>query len=60
MVKVVDDESLTKLRGGVIDVETFLVSRLTLGNRKTANSKSKKENVKWRWRECIVVKPMRK
>ena len=43
MVKVVDDESLTKLRGGVIDVETFLVSRLTLGNRKTANSKSQRK-----------------
>ena len=43
MVKVVDDKSLTKLSGGVVDVEPFLVSRNTLGNGKTANSKSQRK-----------------
>ena len=47
MVKAVDVESLAKLSGGVVDVEPFLVSRNTLGNGKTANSKSPKANVKW-------------
>ena len=39
MVKVVDDESLTKLSSGVDGVEPFLVSPNTLGKGKTANSK---------------------
>ena len=43
MLKVVDVESLLKLSGGVVDVEPFLVSRNTLGNRKTANSKSQRK-----------------
>ena len=47
MVKVADVESLLKLSGGVVDVEPFLVSQNTLGNGKTANSKSHTENVKW-------------
>ena len=47
MVKVDDVESLLKLSGGVVDVEPFLVSRNTLGNKKTTNSKSPTENVKW-------------
>ena len=46
MVKVVDVESLTKLSGGVVNVEPFLVSLNILGNKKTANSKSPKANVK--------------
>ena len=39
--------SLAMMRGGVADVDPFLVSRNTLGNGKTANSKSQKTNVKW-------------
>ena len=39
--------SLALMRGGVADVDPFLVSRNTLGNRNTANSKSPKVNVKW-------------
>ena len=39
--------SLAMRRGGVADVDPFLISRNTLGNGKTANSKSPKENVKW-------------
>ena len=35
------------MRGGVANVDPFLVSRNTLGNGKTANSKSPKSNVKW-------------
>ena len=46
MVKVVNVESLEKLSDGVVDVEPFLVSRNTLGNGKTANSKSQRPNVK--------------
>ena len=46
-MKVVDVKSLSKLSGGVVHVEPFLVSRNTLGNGKTANSKSPTENVKW-------------
>ena len=47
MVMVVDVESLARLSGGVVVVEPLLVSQNTLGNRKTANSKSPKANVKW-------------
>ena len=47
MVKVVDVECLSKLSSGVVDVEPFLVSRNTVGNEKTANSKSQMTNVKW-------------
>ena len=43
MVKVVDVESLLKLKGGVVDVEPFLVNRNTLGNGKTGNSKSQRK-----------------
>ena len=39
--------SMVMMRGGVADVDPFLVSRNTLGNGKTANSKSPKANVKW-------------
>ena len=39
--------SLAMMGGGVADVNPVLVSRSTLGNGKTANSKSPKENVKW-------------
>ena len=39
--------SLAMMRGGVADVDPFLVSRNTLGNGKTANSKSQMTNVKW-------------
>ena len=46
-IEVVDVECLSKLSGGVVDVELFLVSRNTLGNGKTANSKSQRPNVKW-------------
>ena len=46
MVKVVDVEWLSMLSDSVVDVEPFLVSRNTLGNGKTANSKSPKANVK--------------
>ena len=35
-----DVESVAMMRGGDVDVEPFLVSRNTLGNGKTANSKS--------------------
>ena len=35
--------SLALMRGGVADVNPFLVSRNTLGNRKTANSKSQRQ-----------------
>jgi hypothetical protein len=45
------------MRCGVVDVEPFLVSRNTLGNGKTANSKSQMSNVKMvvagmRWWFC--------
>ena len=36
--------SLAMMRGGVADVDPFLVSRNTLGNGKTANSKSQMSN----------------
>ena len=39
--------SLVMMRGGVAEVDPFLVSRNTLGNGKTASSKSPKSNVKW-------------
>ena len=42
----VDDDLLAMMSGGVVDVEPFLISRNTLGNRKTANSKSQTSNVK--------------
>ena len=45
--EVVDVESLTRLSDGVVDVKPFLVSQNTLGNEKTANSKSQRPNVKW-------------
>ena len=38
--------SLAMMRGGVADVDPFLVSRNTLGNGKTTNSKSQTSNVK--------------
>ena len=41
---VVNDESVAKMSGGDVDVEPFLVSRNTLGNGKTANSKSQMSN----------------
>ena len=41
------------MRGGVVDVDPFLISRNTLGNGKTANSKSHTSNVK------MVVAEMR-
>ena len=40
---VVDDESVAKMSSGDVDVETFLVSQNTLGNGKTANSKSQRK-----------------
>ena len=43
---MVDVESLVKLSSGIVDVKTFLVSRNTLGNGKTTNSKSQTSNVK--------------
>ena len=43
----VDDDLVAMMSGGVLDVEPFLISRNTLGNGKTANSKSPKANVKW-------------
>ena len=43
MVKVVDVESLAKLSGVVVDVELFLFSQNTLGNRKTTKSKSQRK-----------------
>ena len=36
----VDDDLGAMMSGGVLDVEPFLISRNTLGNGKTANSKS--------------------
>ena len=36
----VDEDLVAMMSGGVLDVEPFLISRNTLGNRKTANSKS--------------------
>ena len=39
--------SVAMMSGGVLDVEPFLISRNTLGNGKTANSKSQMSNVKW-------------
>ena len=46
-VPMYDDDLVAMMRGGVVDVESFLVSQNTLGNRKTADSKSPKANVKW-------------
>ena len=43
----VDDDLVAMMSGGVLDVEPFLISRNTLGNGKTANSKSQTANVKW-------------
>ena len=40
---MVEVKSLSKVSGGVVDVEPFLVSRNTLGNGKTANSKSQRK-----------------
>ena len=37
---------MVMMRGSVVDVDPFLISRNTLGNGKTANSKSPKANVK--------------
>ena len=34
---------MSMMRGGVADVDPFLVSRNTLGNGKTANSKSQRQ-----------------
>ena len=39
----VDDELKAMMRGRVAEVDPFLVSRNTLGNRKTANSKSQRQ-----------------
>ena len=39
--------SLAMMRGSVADVDPFLDSRNTLGNVKTANSKSPMAKVKW-------------
>ena len=36
--------SVAMMSGGVLDVEPFLISRNTLGNGKTANSKSQMSN----------------
>jgi len=38
--------SMVMMIGGVLDVESFLVSQNTLGNGKTMNSKSQMSNVK--------------
>ena len=43
----VDDDLMVMMSGVVLDVEPFLISRNTLGNGKTANSKSQMSNVKW-------------
>ena len=43
----VDDDLGAMMSGGVLDVEPFLISRNTLGNGKTASSKSQMANVKW-------------
>ena len=43
----VNDDLVPMMSGGVLDVEPFLMSRNTLGNGKTANSKSQMSNVKW-------------
>jgi hypothetical protein len=54
-VLMYDDDLVAMMRGGVLDVEPFLISRNTLGNGKTANSKSQMSNVKmvvagmWWW-----------
>ena len=50
---MVDVESLSKLSGGVVDVEPFLVSRNTLGNGKNRKLKISKENVKMVVAECV-------
>jgi hypothetical protein len=46
-VLMYDDELVAMMSGGVLDVEPSLISRNTLGNGKTANSKSQMSNVKW-------------
>ena len=38
--------SVAMMRSGVVDVDPFLISRNTLGNGKTTNSKSQMSNVK--------------
>jgi hypothetical protein len=51
----VDDDLMAMMSGSVLDVEPFLISRSTLGNGKTASSKSQTSNVKmvvagmWWW-----------
>jgi hypothetical protein len=42
----VDDDLVAMMSGGVLDVEPSLISRNTLGNGKTANSKSQTSNVR--------------
>ena len=46
-VLIYDDDLVAMMSCGVLDVEPSLISRNTLGNGKTANSKSPKANVKW-------------
>ena len=40
----VDDDFMAMMSGGVLNVDPFLISRKTLGNGKTANSKSQMSN----------------
>ena len=46
-VVVVDVEFVAMMSGGGVDVEPFLISRNTLGNGKTVDSKSQIANGKW-------------
>jgi hypothetical protein len=53
-VLMYDDDLVAMMSGGVLDVEPFLISRNTLGNGKTANSKSQRQmsdggSEMWRW-----------
>jgi hypothetical protein len=45
-VLMYDDDLVAMMSGGVLDVEPFLISQNTVGNGKTANSKSQTSNVK--------------
>ena len=51
-----DEDLMAMMSGGVLDVEPSLISRNTLGNGKTANSKSQMS--KWWYRDAVVVAEM--
>ena len=47
--------SIAMMSGGVLDVEPFLISRNTLGNRKNTTQNLKRQMSKWWQRKVVVV-----